>query len=69
MYIIDFGFEREILEDWGERVLKNGIKVSEDAQPPPKKSKADHSYEKIAQENEEDDNQKKSSVDKNGKQA
>lgn len=43
MYIIDFGFEREVLEVTGERVLKSGIKfTSNDSQPPAKRSKADN---------------------------
>lgn len=33
MYIIDFGFESEILEGGGERSLKSGIKVGELSQP------------------------------------
>ena len=41
MYIIDFEFEREAPEDAGSKVLKSGIVVSEDTQPPAKKSKAD----------------------------
>lgn len=41
MYIIDFEFEREVPKDAGSKVLKSGIVVSEDTQPPAKKSKAD----------------------------
>lgn len=39
MYIIDFGFEREMPEESGEKVLKSGIIVSDER--PAKKSKAD----------------------------
>jgi hypothetical protein len=46
MYVIDFEFEREVPDDGGERVLRSGIKVSEDHQPPDKKSKADMIPEK-----------------------
>jgi len=42
MYIIDFEFEREVPEGKGERMLKSGIKVGEEAQPPPKRSKANN---------------------------
>jgi hypothetical protein len=43
MYIIDFGFEREVFEVTGERVLKSGIKLkSNDSQPPAKRSKANN---------------------------
>lgn len=41
LYIIDFGFEREVPIGGGDRTLKSGIKVGDDAQPPPKKSKVD----------------------------
>jgi hypothetical protein len=61
MYLIDFGFEREVLYDGGERIMRSGIKVSEDAQPPLKKSKADHLSEKAAHEDEESDSPKLSS--------
>jgi len=37
LYIIDFEFEREIPDGKGERMLRSGIKVGEDAQPPQKK--------------------------------
>jgi len=39
LYIIDFEFEREIPDGKGERMLRNGIKVGEDAQPPQKTQK------------------------------
>lgn len=39
MYVIDFGFERELIETGGEKVLSSGIKVSDER--PNKKSKAD----------------------------
>jgi hypothetical protein len=41
MYAVDFGFERQVMEEGGERVLRSGIKVTDDHQPPTKKSKAD----------------------------
>jgi hypothetical protein len=53
MYVIDFEFEREVPDDGGERVLRSGIKVSEDHQPPDKKSKADMIPEKCGS-NEDD---------------
>lgn len=40
MYIIDFGFERELPKDAGEKILKSGIKVSDER--PNKKSKAEY---------------------------
>lgn len=52
LYIIDFGYEREIPEDRSERTLKSGIKITEDARPPPKKSKADSTFVKAAQDNQ-----------------
>jgi len=55
LYIIDFGFEREIPEDRGERTLKSGIKITEDAPPPPKKSKADPPAEKSVQDKMRDE--------------
>lgn len=33
MYMIDFGFEREVHETSGERMLKSGVKVGDDVQP------------------------------------
>lgn len=42
--VYDFGFEREVCGDSNEKVLKSGIKVSED-QPPNKKQKADPSFD------------------------
>jgi len=40
LYIVDFEFEREIPDGKGERLLmKSGIKVGEDAQPPQKSPK------------------------------
>ena len=39
LYIFDFEFEREIPDGKGERMLKSGIKVGEDAQPPQKRPK------------------------------
>jgi hypothetical protein len=41
--IIDFGFTRELPEESGHKVPKSGIIVSDDQQPPMKKSKADTS--------------------------
>jgi hypothetical protein len=41
LYVIDFGFEREVPAGGGERTLKSGIKVGEDAQSPPKRTKVD----------------------------
>ena len=41
MYIIDFGFEREVPSEGGDKTLRSGIKVGEDR--PNKKSKADTS--------------------------
>jgi hypothetical protein len=41
MYLIDFGFERELFEGNGEKVLKSGIKVGDDNQHLNKKSKTD----------------------------
>lgn len=57
MYIIDFGFEREMPKETGEKVLKSGIKVSKER--PTKKSKADSVSDKQHQEDrssEEDSN-------------
>lgn len=39
MSLYDFGFEREIFEEGNEKILKSGIKISED-QPPNKKHRA-----------------------------
>lgn len=39
LHLIDFGYE--LPEDNGPKVLKSGIVVTEDQQPPPKRSKAD----------------------------
>jgi hypothetical protein len=41
MYVKDFGFEREreILEEGTEKVLKSGIKVTDENQPPAKRNK------------------------------
>jgi len=41
LYIIDFKFEREIPEEKSERILKSGIKITDDAAPPAKKSRAE----------------------------
>lgn len=43
MEIIDFGFSRELPEDPSHKILKSGIVVSDDQQPPMKKSKTDTS--------------------------
>lgn len=58
MYIIDFGFEREMAEEGGEKVLKSGIKVGDDNLRPAKKSKADSGNDNLQQANRngEDDN-------------
>lgn len=39
LHVIDFGFERELAEDSSPKMPKSGIVVSEDSQPPLKKSK------------------------------
>jgi hypothetical protein len=41
LQLIDFGYEREIPDDNGSKVLKSGIVVTEDQQPPAKRTKAD----------------------------
>ena len=41
LYIIDFGFKGEVPVGGGDRIHNSGIKVGDDAQPPPRKSKAD----------------------------
>jgi hypothetical protein len=44
MHLIDFGYEREIPEETEPKVLKSGIVVSDDQQPPFKKSKVDAAF-------------------------
>lgn len=69
MYIIDFGFEREIMEEGNERMLRSGIEVTADSQPPQKKSKADTVYVKSTQNNNVNDEVNKRADDgKSGKQ-
>ena len=46
MYLMDFGFEREVLIEGTEKMLKSGIKVTDENHPPAKKSKPDHGYVK-----------------------
>jgi hypothetical protein len=41
LQLIDFGYEREIPDDNDSKVLKSGIVVIEDQQPPAKRAKAD----------------------------
>jgi len=55
LYIIDFVFEREVPEEKSERTLKSGIGITEDASPPPKKTKADPPSEKPAQAKESEE--------------
>lgn len=45
LYLIDFGFEREVAGDSEERKLKSGIKVGDDTQPPAKRTKPDANSE------------------------
>lgn len=68
MYIIDFGFEREIMEEGNERMLRSGIKVTEDSQPPQKKSKADTVSVKSIQDNDVNEVNKRVDDGKSGKQ-
>lgn len=68
MYIIDFGFEREVPEVGGEKILKSGIKVTEDSQPSPKRPKADKLCEKFVLDKGEADNSMKISPHREGKQ-
>lgn len=49
LYVIDFGFEREVPVSGGDRTLKSGIKVSDDPQPHAKKSKVDEIHESSGQ--------------------
>ena len=44
MYLIDFGFEREVPEFGNEKVLRSGIKVGNDDPHPAKKSKSDREF-------------------------
>lgn len=41
LQLIDFGYEREIPDDNGSKVLKSGIVVTGDQQPPTKRTKVD----------------------------
>lgn len=44
LQLIDFEYERELYDDNGTKVLKSGIVVTEDQQPPAKRTKADTSF-------------------------
>ena len=49
MCLFDFGFEREVLEEGNEKILKSEIKVGEDIKPPTKRSKAGNEFDKTNQ--------------------
>jgi hypothetical protein len=55
LYIINFVFERAVPEEKSKRTLKSGIRITEDAPPPPKKTKADPPSEKPAQDKESEE--------------
>jgi hypothetical protein len=57
MCITDFGFEREIPEAKGDKILKSGIKVGDDQPPPSKRAKPNASPEKPNEEKSKDSDQ------------
>lgn len=60
MYLIDFGFEREILEESRPKILKSGIKVGEHDHPPPtKKSRSELTFATHQVESEVDNHKSK----------
>lgn len=68
MNIIDFGFEREVVEEGGQRRLQSGILVSSDTQPPPKKPKVTGAPMKEHGDEIEDSTTKNDRQQRSGKQ-
>ena len=55
MYLIDFGFEREVAIESGPKMLKSGIIVGDpDFQPPAKRTKSSIETEQSQQEEKKD---------------
>jgi hypothetical protein len=76
MYLIDFGFEREVIVESGPKMLKSGITVGDlDSQPPAKRTKSGVDVGKTQQEEKREavhgleDNSSKEDMNKTGKQS